>query len=65
MEIQDASGMPIPNYTLEDCDFLNGNSVRMAVSWKGQADISSLVGRAIRLHLRMRSCKLYAFQFVP
>jgi len=65
VEIQDASGTPIPGFTLAEADQLNGNSVRMAVSWGGRTDVSSLAGKPVRMHLRMRSCKLYAFQFLP
>lgn len=61
--ILDASGAPIKGFTLADSDPLNGNNVRMPVSWGGKTDLSSLSGQTIRLHLRMRSTKLYAFQF--
>ena len=63
VELLDAAGVPIPGYTLGAADPLNGNSVRMAVTWGGKADVSALAGKPIRLHLRMRSAKLYAFQF--
>ncbi|PYV07516.1 MAG: hypothetical protein DMG07_28570, partial [Acidobacteria bacterium] len=62
VELLDAAGVPIPGYTLGAADPLNGNSVRMAVTWGGKADVSALAGKPIRLHLRMRSAKLYAFQ---
>jgi hypothetical protein len=35
----------------------------MAVNLGGKADVSALAGKPVRLHLRMRSAKLYAFQF--
>jgi len=63
VEIQDESGMPIPGFTLADADFLNGNSVRTVVSWNGKTDVSSLAGKTVRLSLKMRSARLYAFQF--
>jgi hypothetical protein len=63
VEIQDATGQPIPGYTLADADVLNGNSVRMPVSWKGNPDLSKLAGKSIRLHFKLRNCQLYAFQF--
>ena len=64
VELLDAGGKPIPGYTLAQADQLNGNSVRMAVSWRGRRDVSPLAGRPVRLHLRMRAASLYAFQFV-
>jgi hypothetical protein len=63
IEIQDEQGRPIPGFTLADADFLNGNSVRMTASWKGNPDVSSLAGKPVRLLIKMRSAKLYAFQF--
>jgi hypothetical protein len=63
VEIQDASGRPIPGYTLAEADELNGNSVRMPVSWRGSRDVGPLAGRPVKLHFRLRDCKLYAFQF--
>ena len=62
VEIRDVSGKPIAGYTLADADALNGNSVRMPVSWKGSSDVSKLVGKPIRLHFKLRNCRLYAFQ---
>jgi hypothetical protein len=63
VEILDAMGVPIPGFTMADADQLNGNNVRSLASWTGAADLSSLAGRIVRLHFRMRSAKLYAFQF--
>lgn len=63
VEIQDASGRPISGHTLEEADELNGNSVRMPVSWRGSHSVAALAGKPVKLHFRMRDCKLYAFQF--
>jgi hypothetical protein len=65
VEILDESGQPVPGFTFHDADELNGNSVHLPVTWKGNPDLSSLESRPIRLHIRMRSAKLYAFQFLP
>jgi len=65
VELLDAAGKPLPGYSLADADELNGNSVRMPVSWKGRTDVAALAGKAVRLHVRMRSARLYAFQFRP
>jgi len=65
VELLDESGKPIPGFTFHDADERNGNSVRMPVTWKGDPSLSSLGGKPIRLHIRMRSAKLYAFQFLP
>mgnify|MGYP001573178651 FL=1 len=63
--IEEADGKPVPNFTFEDCDLINGNFPHKIVTWKGNPDVSSLAGRPIRLRVKMRSTKLYAFQFLP
>jgi hypothetical protein len=63
VEIRDPSGNPIAGYSLAEADALNGNSVQMPVTWHGDADVSKLAGRTIRLHFKLRDCRLYAFQF--
>ena len=64
VEIQDAAGKPIPGYTVGEADELNGNSVRMQVSWKGKTDVSKLARKPVKLHFKLLDCKLYAFQFL-
>lgn len=64
VEILEESGEPISGYSLLEADELNGNSVKLIATWnKGQSDISKLASRPIRLRLKMRSAKLFAFQF--
>ena len=65
VEILDERGKPIPGFTYHDADELNGNNVNMPVSWNGNQDLSSLKGKPVRLNIRMRAAKLYAFQFLP
>ena len=40
-----------------------GNFIDQCVYWKGKADVSSLAGRAVRMHVRLKRGKLFAFQF--
>ncbi|MFN0195538.1 MAG: hypothetical protein ACKVT0_02250 [Planctomycetaceae bacterium] len=63
VELQTADGQPIPDFTLADSDRIYHNNIRKTVSWKGNADSTSLIGKPIRMRLVMRDCKLYAFQF--
>jgi hypothetical protein len=37
------------------------NDIAWEVHWRGQADLSALAGRPVKLHFRMTSAKLYAF----
>ncbi len=57
-------GKAITGYELEQCDLLNGDYFDKVISWKGRKDVASLAGKAVRLHIKMRGTKLYAFQFV-
>ncbi|MBI3921584.1 MAG: hypothetical protein HY318_09225 [Armatimonadetes bacterium] len=59
----DAEGKPLAGYTIEECDFINGDYLSKPVSWRGKADVSSLAGKPARLRFEMRGAKLYAFQF--
>ncbi len=65
VELLDADGLPIPGYSRADARPINGNSVRMPVSWRKSGDVSSLAGTPVRLRFHMRDCQLYAFQFRP
>jgi hypothetical protein len=64
VEIQDASGKPLSGYGMEDCVSVDRNGVAQEVWWKNGPDVSSVSGKSIRLRIKMRSSKLYAFQFV-
>ena len=63
VELQDASGQPLPGFTLQDCDEHYGDSVRQVVQWKNAPDLASLSGRPIRARFVLRDGDLYGFQF--
>ena len=63
VELQDAAGKPILGFTLADCEEIGGNFIDQTVYWKAKSDLSSLVGKPVRLHIKMKRTKLYAFQF--
>ena len=60
----DEKGETIPGFGVDDCIYINTNSVDHTAEWleKG-SDVSSLVGRTVKLVVRMRGTDLYAFQF--
>ena len=64
VELQDESGKPLPGYTFEDAVSVDRNGVAQEVWWRGGPDVGSMSGRPVRLKIKMRSAKLYAFQFV-
>ena len=67
VEIQDASGKPIPGFTLKDSANVYGDSIEYAMRWKGQGgyttDVSRLSGKPVRLRVVMKEADLFSFQF--
>jgi len=64
VEIRDADGLPIPGYTLAEAVPIDRNGVAQEVWWHGGPELAQLAGTPVRVHFRMRSASLYAFQFV-
>ena len=62
--ILDASGNPLPGFSIADCDVIRLSDVDYTVTWNGKSDVSSLAGMSVRLLFEMHSTKLYAFQFL-
>jgi hypothetical protein len=56
-----ADGSPREGFGLEDCDPIQGDFLRTAVTWKGKADINST--ETVRLKISLRNADLYALQF--
>ena len=63
VEIQDASGEPLPGYALQDCPPIFGDAIERPVSWKNGGDLSALQGKAIRLRFVLRDADLYSLRF--
>jgi len=63
VELRDENEKPIPGFTLADCEEIGGNYIDQQVYWKGSSDVSSLAGRPLRIHIRLKRAKLYAFEF--
>jgi hypothetical protein len=63
VELQDASGKPIPGYTLEDCKPIYGDHISRVVEWKAGADLDALVGKAVRVRFEMSDADLYSLRF--
>jgi hypothetical protein len=64
LEIQDETGEPIPGYRFADADPIAGNHLDRRVTWRGTAAIGNLAGRPVSLAFRLRSTRLFAFEFV-
>lgn len=62
-ELRDASGTPLPGYSLADCDEIAGDSIERTVTWKGSPDLSRLTGKPVRVRFAMRDADLYSLRF--
>lgn len=52
----------VPGFAPEDCSPLKRDTVRQAVAWNGNTDISALKGRNVCLYFEMFKADLYAFE---
>jgi hypothetical protein len=63
--ISGETGKPIDGYTFETCRPIGEDGVATPVLWNGKPIIGQEVPReGARLHFRIRSMRIYAFQFV-
>ncbi|WP_373651076.1 hypothetical protein [Schlesneria sp. DSM 10557] len=63
VELQDEQGVPIPGFTLAECEEIGGNFIDQRVYWRGSPDVSSLATKPIRMKVVMKRAKFYSFQF--
>jgi hypothetical protein len=63
VEIQDEAGTPIERFSLADCPELFGDTIARRVMWKGDADLSELSGKPVRLLFDLKDADVYSFQF--
>ncbi len=63
VEILKENGRTVKGFDLSDCDKFSGDSVRHTVTWKGNADVSSLQGMPVKLRFYLKKAKLYSFHF--
>ena len=63
VELQEANGTVIPGYALEQSPELYGDQIGRVFGWQKGSDVSSLVGRLVRLRFVMRDADLYSLRF--
>jgi hypothetical protein len=64
VEILGSDGNPVKGYGMDDAVSVDRNGVAQEVWWRHGPDVGRLAGKPVRLRFRLRSSKLYAFQFV-
>ena len=65
VELQNASGQPLPGHALADSETHFGDSVERTVVWKGGTDVSAHAGQTVRLRFVLKDADLYAVRFAP
>jgi hypothetical protein len=63
VELQDAGGMPIPGFALEEAREQIGNEIERVVTWSGGSDVSALAGKPVRLRFGMKDADVYSLRF--
>lgn len=63
VEIQDASGNPIPGFELENCAPVIGDAIEINVNWNNHPDLKALSNTPVRLRFKMTEADLFALQF--
>lgn len=62
-ELCQLDGTPIEGFALADSEVLFGNEISHTVRWKGTIDLSSLIGRAVRVRVRLQDADVYSMRF--
>jgi hypothetical protein len=63
VELQDIAGEALPGFRLSECSEIVGDSIQHVVRWKGGSDVSSLVGKPVRVRFVMKDADLYSYRF--
>ena len=63
VELQEASGKPLPGFTLDDCPPVFGDAIERVVKWKHGGDVSPLAGKPVRLRFALKDADLYSLKF--
>ena len=63
VQLEQADGKPYPGFTLDDCKEIIGDEIARYVVWKNGNNVSSLVGKIVRIRIAMKDADLYSLQF--
>ena len=62
VEIQDADGQPLANFSADDCDPLQGDEIAQRISWRGDEN-GPFIGRPVRVRFEVKDADLFSFRF--
>ena len=63
VELQDAEGNPIKNFTAADSQSHNGDARDAIAAWNGGSHLASLADNPLRLRFVLNDAELFAFRF--
>lgn len=63
VELQNEDGAPVPGFSLADCQPLTGDAVDRNVTWRSGSDVSSLIGKPVRVCFDVRDADVFAWKF--
>ena len=63
VEIQDEEGKAVPGFALNDCPEMLGDEISRVVAWTKGSEVSSLIGKTVRLRFAMKDADLYSLRF--
>ena len=63
VEIQDASGQPLPGFALADSLETIGNELDRVVRWKQGSDLSKIAGNPVRLKFVLSDADVFSLRF--
>ena len=61
VEVLDEAGEPIPGYSADQCQAVQGDAVDALVKWQQKESLQELAGRPVRLRFHLKRAKLYSF----
>ncbi len=65
VELQTASGQPLPGLNLNASLPLTGDEIEAAAVWKSGADLARDAGQPVRIRFVLQNADLYSFRFSP
>jgi hypothetical protein len=65
VEVLDIDRNPVAPYTRDECNPVQADTTRAAVTWKNATDLSAVAGKPVRLRFHLRKGSLYSFWVTP
>jgi hypothetical protein len=63
VELQNADGLPLEGFRLEDCKPLKGDYLEGMVTWSGNPRLGTLSGTPVRLRIHVQDADVFSFRF--